>query len=386
VSLKDSSTKSVPFQFTGDSLEYFRIWIVNLVLTILTLGIYSAWAKVRTNRYFYGNTLVHGSAFNYTADPVKILRGRIFAVVLFIIYQAFIRFYPVVAGYILIVFVLFLPFIYVMNMAFKMRYTTWRGINFNFYRDYRIAYLVFAPIIIYIVLVSLAPLIIGLNEEVLLEPTENADEFSSEMATYLVFVSGVAIVGMFCFPLWQKFYYQFIGNRASYGNASFSFSVSSWKFYKIYLVAFFMIVGGMLLYALFIGLSLNYFAESLTLNRFTFTLLPLILILIPYLLAFSYIQTRLTNVIYSNLRLEDICFESKLSFVKMTVLYITNTLAILVSIGLAIPWTKIRMARYRADNMYVLSDTLEEFVAVHNEDINAGADAFSDIFDLDIGL
>src|SRR6059058_745587 len=34
-------------EFTADPKEYFRIWIVNLALTIVTLGIYSAWAKVR---------------------------------------------------------------------------------------------------------------------------------------------------------------------------------------------------------------------------------------------------------------------------------------------------------------------------------------------------
>src|SRR5262245_30780901 len=34
-----------PVEFTGAPGEYFRIWIVNLVLTILTLGVYSAWAK-----------------------------------------------------------------------------------------------------------------------------------------------------------------------------------------------------------------------------------------------------------------------------------------------------------------------------------------------------
>ncbi len=33
-----------PFSFTGTPREYFGIWIVNVLLTILTLGIYSAWA------------------------------------------------------------------------------------------------------------------------------------------------------------------------------------------------------------------------------------------------------------------------------------------------------------------------------------------------------
>ena len=42
--------------FTGSAGEYFRIWIVNLFLTIITLGIYLPWAKIRQRKYLYGNT------------------------------------------------------------------------------------------------------------------------------------------------------------------------------------------------------------------------------------------------------------------------------------------------------------------------------------------
>ena len=49
---------TIPFQFDGKATEYFGIWIVNILLTIITIGIYTAWAKVRTNRYFYGKTRI----------------------------------------------------------------------------------------------------------------------------------------------------------------------------------------------------------------------------------------------------------------------------------------------------------------------------------------
>src|SRR5579862_5722202 len=42
-------------QFNAKPDEYFRIWIVNLALTLATLGVYSAWAKVRKLRYFYSS-------------------------------------------------------------------------------------------------------------------------------------------------------------------------------------------------------------------------------------------------------------------------------------------------------------------------------------------
>ncbi len=61
------------FQFHGDAREYFRIWIVNTLLTLLTLGLFSAWAKVRKRRYLRGNTELLGHRFDYTADPKRIL-------------------------------------------------------------------------------------------------------------------------------------------------------------------------------------------------------------------------------------------------------------------------------------------------------------------------
>ena len=39
----DVSEELLPFSFTGRAGEYFRIWIVSLCLSLLTLGIYSAW-------------------------------------------------------------------------------------------------------------------------------------------------------------------------------------------------------------------------------------------------------------------------------------------------------------------------------------------------------
>ena len=73
--------------FSGKGSEYFRIWIVNLALSILTLGIYSAWAKVRRLKYFYQNTRLADSSFDFHGDPLAILKGRVIAVILLLAYN-----------------------------------------------------------------------------------------------------------------------------------------------------------------------------------------------------------------------------------------------------------------------------------------------------------
>src|SRR5450631_3526359 len=79
------------FEFSGTGAEYFRIWVVNLLLTILTLGIYSAWAKVRRLQYFYRNTEMAGSSFDFHGSPTKILVGRLIALVMLIGYNYSVR-------------------------------------------------------------------------------------------------------------------------------------------------------------------------------------------------------------------------------------------------------------------------------------------------------
>ena len=123
---------SHPIEFTASGSEYFRIWIVNLALTILTLGIYSAWAKVRKKRYFYGHTLVDGDGFEYRANPVAILKGRVVAAILFAGYSFGGKVSPVLGGVFALVLGLALPWLMVRSLAFNAHNSAYRNIRFSF--------------------------------------------------------------------------------------------------------------------------------------------------------------------------------------------------------------------------------------------------------------
>lgn len=120
------------FVFTETGGEYFRIWIVNIALTIITLGIYSAWAKVRTNRWFYGHTLLDNSPFSYLATPMQILKGRLIAAALLILYAITSSTAPLIAGIIILAIMIASPWIIVMALRFASRQSAYRGIKFNF--------------------------------------------------------------------------------------------------------------------------------------------------------------------------------------------------------------------------------------------------------------
>ena len=59
--------------FEGKGFEYFKIWIVNILLTIVTVGIYYPWAKVRNRRYLYANSTLDAVSYTHLTLPTILL-------------------------------------------------------------------------------------------------------------------------------------------------------------------------------------------------------------------------------------------------------------------------------------------------------------------------
>jgi len=129
--------KRHPVEFTADAGEYFRIWIVNLALTIVTLGIYSAWAKVRKRRYFYGHTRIDGESFEYRANPVAILKGRLIAVAAIAVFYGVGYFAPLYQWFLWIPLLIGGPWLLVRSLAFNAYNTAYRNVRFRFEGTYK---------------------------------------------------------------------------------------------------------------------------------------------------------------------------------------------------------------------------------------------------------
>lgn len=147
-------------RFIGSGSEYFRIWIVNLLLTIVTLGIYSAWAKVRTLQYFYRNTQLAGSSFDYHGSPIAILKGRAIIFVLAFAFNLLGHSSPLLGLALLIVMAAAFPWLLVRSLRFRMANSSYRGLRFAFTGKDAEGYMVFLvwPILSVLSLYLLAPL------------------------------------------------------------------------------------------------------------------------------------------------------------------------------------------------------------------------------------
>lgn len=69
--------------FTGLGWDFFGIWLMNFVLSILTLGIYSFWGRTNIRRYLWQSTRYKDEAFEYTGTGGELFIG--FLIVVFVV-------------------------------------------------------------------------------------------------------------------------------------------------------------------------------------------------------------------------------------------------------------------------------------------------------------
>lgn len=343
------SKRIVEFQFFGQGFEYFKIWIVNILLTILTLGIYSAWAKVRNKQYFYGNTQLDGAAFEYTAEPLKVLKGRIIAVVFFAAYSYCLHYLPIVGFVLALVLLVFTPWIVVMSLRFNARHTSYRNIPFQFVGS-----------------------IGGAFKSFVLWP----------------------IAGIFSLFLLMPFAWRsqatYVTANHKYGTEPFKFDIGVGTYYKImgiligatviFFVALAAIAG-----SAFKGVIAQDPASMIALAP---KMLPIFgLYLAFYFLAGAYFITAMANAHFNNMAIQDHRFESDWSTGSYAALLFTNTIGIGLTLGLFIPFARIRMAHYKAQHTHIYAtETFDDFIADQSQNANSVGEGFHDIFDIDISL
>jgi len=363
------------FEFTGKALEYFSIWIVNVVLSILTLGIYSAWAKVRTNQYFYGNTLLNGASFRYTAKPVQILKGRIVAFIVFVLYYFASTASPLVGGIIFAFIMLLVPAFVVMSMAFRLRNSMYCNVRFNFEKKYAQAYKVF-----FVPLIFVGIYIFAANQ------LKNFQVDGTEGNIVLPIILGVTLLGIFLMlPWWEYIITRFKIIHAKFGDADFSFSATLKNYYGLYLKAllFSTLIFGAIT-AIIFGIIQTMWTGGL---EQTGTFLIFLLVFPAYLWLFAYMQTKRTNLIFGNLEINEHKLQSEMKTGAMLLLYITNTIGIVFTLGLLMPWAAIRTARYKASVTSVnVAGSLDQFITTQEQQQSAMGEEMGEMFDLDLGF
>lgn len=356
---KQMQQQELPLEFNGSAREYFRIWIVNLCLTLLSLGIFSAWAKVRKKRYSYSHTTIGGTPFQYLGQPIPILKGRLIAAVGFLVYYISSHFFTSLLPWVLGAGLIVAPWVIVRSAAFNARYSAFRNMTFHFDAGYLDALKVLYAWGIIPVLV------IGII-------------FSWQGQPFVVGIASLAFT--FSFPWWLRRIKKFLIEHTFYGGKNGVFLATGGQYFKVYFVSGLILLGFAIPLMIFLGIV---FSQTKEISLFTYV--APIVIYAGYVMAFAYNRARSGNLIWNNTHLGSLRFQATFRFKDLVKLYVTNALGILASLGFLIPWAVMRTLKYRADNMRVWG-TLDQFQGSEKSAVSAVGAETVDFFNVDLSL
>ncbi|GAO40052.1 hypothetical protein SCH01S_42_00950 [Sphingomonas changbaiensis NBRC 104936] len=138
----DAAAPDSAFRFTGTWREFAPIAFTNLLLTIVTLGIYRFWARARERRYLWSRTEFIDDTLEWTGTGGEMFKGFVVVMALLLPGILFLRFgmqamilrgQAEMAG--LIAAVLYIGFFYLMGVAryralrYRLSRTYWHGIR-----------------------------------------------------------------------------------------------------------------------------------------------------------------------------------------------------------------------------------------------------------------
>lgn len=343
-----------PLRFTGRGSEYFGIWIVNLLLTIVTLGIYASWAKVRRMQYFYRHTELAGSTFDFHGRPLRMFFGRLIALGMVLAYSYSIRLHSLVTLLVLVLLALVLPWLLRNSLRFRLYNTSWRGTRFHFKGTVAAAYRVFL-----------------------------LNGFLALITLYIMA------------PFMHQRLKAYQHDNSWFGRTRCSFHASAGRFYLVYLLLLVAVIG----FFVVIGLSgvagtfMSIGAAQRSGGRVdpgAFIRLLLIVygaaIIVGVSIAPAF-HALISNLIWNNTRIGEHRLECRMSPFKLAWITISNLVLLILTIGFFMPWAAVRLAKYQLESVQLLPvSDLQEFVDAEPETLGAVGEEAATAFDFDISL
>ncbi|TAG83082.1 MAG: DUF898 family protein [Betaproteobacteria bacterium] len=330
---RKATQRDLTLEFTGDTWEYFRLWAATQALIFVTLGLYAPWAKVRRTRYLARHYRLDGVGFEYRANPVAILRGKllVYAVLAIGAMLAFLNPFLIAP----MVLVVYLPLAWLLTHSFRFRWQTirYRNIAFGFRPDAKV--------------VRWPVLAMGVVTATLFLLQTTTDQKTLPAALVLLLAS--LALGLLAWPyLTSKLLHHRFAN-ARWGATELRLDCTVREIFKM------MFKGGK---GFFIGIvvafsvlnALTVLIKNIDLRSIAQALSYLLLTVC----AVAFGRTRRLNYALNRLSVGDqITFISTMEPDRAAGRALRYGLASVLTLGLAIPWATIDFARWRTQNLLV---------------------------------
>jgi uncharacterized membrane protein YjgN (DUF898 family)/tetratricopeptide (TPR) repeat protein len=310
---------SVPYKlsFHGNGGELFGIFIFNLLKSLGTLGIYSFWGKVKTRQYLWRQSEFAGDRFSYHGTGKELLIGWLRAMLCFGSIMGAQAVLPLVWDHVVaqvlaggIIYgglAVLIPLARIGTMRYRLSRTAWRGIRFSF-RGH------FLPF------------------------------FWLSLRGYLLTV----LTFGFYYPYFHLYVRRFMVENSAFGSAPFKFDTVGpdmrdlWKRYAVSL--------GISMVFLPIGFLMSFGSLQKSLGVAGIPLAVVCTLIIYGCIWLPYLAAR-RRFYWNHTRVGGGKFRSSVDASELFRLYGENFLLAIASLGLALPWIKIRTMRYDLEHL-----------------------------------
>lgn len=382
--------------FTGSGGDYFKLWLSNLLLTIVTLGIYTPWARRRRVQYFFRNTEVGPDPFDFTASSRSMVTSFILVALVYLLIQVMSSqgLSTAVSGVTLLIAAA-TPWLWRSAVRFRLGNTTWRGLPFVFHATTRETYTAAWPLLGGAALIAMLALVMP---SVLPEaPKTGAVKAAALGPTVWVGgLVGMALAGIILIRLRFNFL-QLQMTRTSLGGQMGAFKAGFAEFFKVGVIC----IGiGLLAYAALIGVigvfsaGLIGFGRGMDRGGIAVLVIVVVLFLVPLLLIPASItmaawEAMVFRTVWSNAGLSNMA-RSKCNLQTRAFVWLRakNALLILVTLGLYRPFAAVNEYRMKVDSVRIFTrgdiDVLAAVLERNNK--NGLGDAAADLAGFDLAV
>jgi uncharacterized membrane protein YjgN (DUF898 family) len=259
---KPQSPKSYKPSFHGEGGSLFGIHLVNVCLTLVTLTLYSFWAKVRIRKYLYSQTQFAGDRFAYYGTGRELLNGASKATFVFGLPYLAISNASLILGCGTVVFsisqilatllvLIFLPVAIVGARRYRLSRSSWRGIHFSFRGQSAEFMKLFIPgaLLTGITLGTYYPIFDLKRQRYLVQKSYVGNHpFSFDGEDWALAMDFVKAVVLLPFTLGLSWFWysaarqRYVWNHTTLGQARFSCTMQGWALMKLRLINFFVLV------------------------------------------------------------------------------------------------------------------------------------------------
>ena len=377
-----SPERALPVRFTASGSEYFRIWIVNLLLIVVTLGFYLPFAKARRLRYFYANTLIDGQPLAFHGDAWKMFRGYVMMLIIFGLYglSSFVSNWVSLGAF--VVLAVLWPALWRSSLMFRLGNTSWRGLRMSFEGTIGDAYRAMLPMFIpaLLLLAATAWFMQGVDTK-----DVPAVKAANQALLPYVGVSMLLMVVMVPWAMWRIKRYQHGGYRYAQEAARFTGRARSFYLLALQLV----LIGAAAVFVLGLGVGMSFQEARKGTAAVAANLAPFILMAgLGFCWLFALSAAGLQNLSWNHTDTAQLRFASTLRVAALTWLKVRNLLFVLLTLGLYRPFAVVQEMRMRLQAVEARTGAdVDAWLARAGSAAGTGSGEMSgDFFGIDVGL